>query len=787
MKAHLHFNYIKMRITTSVFFLVFTSLVQAQSVQTIRGIVIDYASNIPIRSATVQVTNLNPAPKVITDSTGYFTFSLPVGRYNLEASSTGYFPAAFRDILIGAAKETFVTLTLQQRVGLLREVVLQPRINKEQPLNSMATVSGKLLSVEEARRFAGGFDDPARLASSFAGVAGNIDQNGIIVRGNAPKFLQWKMEGVEIPNPNHFGDLETIGSGILTAMSSQVLGNSDFFSGAFPAEYSNALSGVFDISMRRGNSKKHEHTFQIGVLGIDASSEGPFKKNRSSSYLFNYRYSTLALVAPVLPENGNSIKYQDLSFKLNFPTRKAGTITIWGIGLSDGAGSKPRTDRSEWVYNEDNEKVSIEQYMGVLGLSHKYFLNRKMYIKSVLAMTGDKIDWDAKKLDDALVLKPLYRGIFKEQNLILSSYINTKFNERHTNKTGLTMTGMFYDMKLNKAFVSGSTPAEILNENGSSTMLSAFTSSSIGITDHLTMNAGLNCQYFVLNRHSTIEPRIGFRLSLGAAQAISLAYGLHSRIEKLNYYFNNDIYSGEKAVNKNLDFTKAHHFVLGYDWSISELYHLKIEPYFQQLYSVPVIPDSSFSFLNLQGDWFFASKLQNTGKGRNMGIELTFEKYISKGYYFLATGSVFKSEYKGGDNVWRNTRFNRNYVGNILGGKEWKTGDKKQNILSVNTRFTFQGGSHYSPVNQPASAAKKDVVYDELKAFSLQASPSFNVHLTVSYKINKRKSAQEIAFKLLNVTNQPDFKGHQFNLQKNTVEIRNANIAIPNISYKIEF
>ncbi|MFN8253059.1 MAG: carboxypeptidase-like regulatory domain-containing protein [Ferruginibacter sp.] len=769
------------------FFILFFNFLHAQPLQTIRGTVTDYASNTPVAGATIQVVNISPRMSAVADSAGNFSFQLPVGRYNLEASGTGYFPVLVRDILVSSAKETFVTLTMQQRITLLTGVTVSPRVAKEQPINNMATVSARMLSVEEAKKYAGGFDDPARLAASFAGVTGNIDQNGIIVRGNAPKFMQWKMEGVEIPNPNHFGDLETVGSGILTAMSSQVLANSDFLTGAFPSEYSNALSGVFDMSMRKGNNQKYEHTFQVGVLGIDASSEGPFRKGGKSSYLFNYRYSTLALVAPLLPENGNTIKYQDLSFKLNFPTKKAGTFTLWGMGLRDGAGSTPKTDKTKWIYEEDNEENDVRLSSGSAGLAHKYFLNRKTYIKTTLAGSGNQTLWVVDKFNNTLESKPLYRGEFKELSLTFSSFINNKINAGHTNKTGIVATKMFYDIFLNKSFVLGTPPAEIVNEKGSSALLSGFSSSAINLTSRLTMNAGINAQYFLLNQHYTVEPRLGFRQQIGAGRTIGIAYGLHSRIEKLNYYLNNDIITGKKEINKDLDFTKAHHLVMSFDCSITSNLHLKIEPYYQAIYDAPVIADSSFSFLNLQGDWFFSSQLQSTGKGRNYGVELTIEKYISKGFYYLVTGSVFKSEYRGGDNVWRNTRFNRSYALNVLGGKEWKMGHKRQNILSLNARFTQQGGYRFSPVNTAASVAAKDVVYDETSAYSLQAPGSLNMHFTASYKINRKKTAHEFAIKLLNVTNQPDFKGHRYNLQQNKVEVYDANVAIPNISYKLEF
>ncbi len=774
--------------TILIFTLAFwTTQAFAQPTQTIRGVVIDDASNTPLAFASVKLLQGNPVG-AITDTTGHFSIpNIPVGRYDIEVTMIGYEPAIMREVTVTSAKQTFLTVHLKENMALLREIVIKPRINKERPLNTTATLSAKMLSVEEAKRYAGGFDDPARLATSIAGVASNNGDNGIIVRGNAPKFLQWKMEGVEIPSPNHFGDLYLLGGGVLTALSSQMLANSDFFTGAFPAEYNNAMSGVFDISMRTGNNQTREHTLQLGLIGIDASSEGPFKKGKNASYLFNYRYSTLALVGPLLPEGAGGIRYQDLSFKLNFPTKKAGIFSLWGLGLIDGAKSKPKTDKREWKYADDNQDDAIEQYTGVAGVSHKYFFKNNAYLKTTVAATANNVDWTTQKLDDELNLQPFSKIGNTNLTYILSSFVNKKISAKHTNKTGILLTGMQYDILLRKANTAGSTPQEIVNTDGFSSVVAAYSNSSVNLTSKLLLNIGVNAQVFTLNNHYTAEPRVGLKQQINEKHAVGVAYGLHSRLEKLNYYFNNSLSSGETAVNKDLDFSKAHHVVMSYDWNISDLVHFRVEPYFQSLFSIPVIQDSSFSFINLQNDLFFGEKLENTGKGRIYGIDFSLDKYMSKGYYYLVTASLFNSEYKGGDGVWRDTRFNRGYVFNFLIGKEWQMGRNKQNTLSINTRFSYQGGNRYSPVNEAASIAAKDVIYDETQAFSLQRDPSVNVHFTAIYRINKKNRSSEIALKILNLTGQTDFRGHLYNFIDNTVDEELPRLVIPNLSYKIEF
>jgi hypothetical protein len=776
------------RITTLYVLFLWSFQALSQPSQSLRGAIFDHASSAPIGAASIILLNTDPLIGATTDFSGNFTIpNVAVGRYDLKVTCIGFEPTIIREVVVSSSKQTFLTIQLSVSSLLLDGVSVRPKVNKEQPLNLMSTVSARMLSVEEAKRYAGGFDDPARLATSFAGVAGNTGVNGIIVRGNAPKFLQWKMEGVEIPSPNHFGDLQSFGGGLLTAMSSQMLANSDFFTGAFPAEYNNALSGVFDMSMRQGNNEKQENTFQVGIIGIDAASEGPFKKGGKASYHFNYRYSTLALLTPLLPKNADAISYQDLSFKLNFPTKKSGTFSVWGLGLVDGASAKAEMDSAAWKYFDDKEKNVIKIHNGTLGVSHSYFLKNGAFIKTTLAATSNKTEWTAEKLNAQLSFLPQSNISVMNSNLVMSSFINKTFNPRHTNKSGILITNMMYDILLYKSFAPNELPKETVNSNGFSTLLSAYSSSSINIGSKLLMNMGVNSQLFTLNNHYTIEPRLGLRYQLAQSHSLGLAYGLHSRLESINYYFNNSLTTGAQAVNKNLDFTKSHHFVFSYDWSMTDLVHFRIEPYYQQLFSVPVVANSSFSFLNMQGDWFFAEKLQNTGMGRNYGIDLTIEKYMSKGFYYLVSGSLFESKYQGGDGIWRDTRYNRNHVLNFLMGKEWQMGVHNQNVLSMNIRVTNQGGNRFSPIDIDASIAAKDVMFDESKAFSKQFDGSVNLHFTASYKVNKEKGSREIALKILNLTGTPDFNGYKYNYIDNKVDKDLAYIVIPNLSYKMEF
>jgi hypothetical protein len=644
-----------------------------------------------------------------------------------------------------------------------------------------------MLSVEEASRYAGGFDDPARLTTAFAGVSGGVSSNAISIRGNSPQFLQWRLEGTETVNPTHFSDVSGVGGGIITALSAQMLGNSDFFIGAFPAEFGNALSGVFDMQLRNGNNQRYEHTAQIGTLGVEFGSEGPFKKGGKASYLFNYRYSSLALVGDLLPDlagDAAGLRYQDLSFKMNFPTQRAGIFALYGFGTKDHFAQNSDMPDFRWTGKDD-----FRQTKGIGGVEHKIFIGGNTYLKTSLSANYSLNEVDVNRFFNNTDNKTIDMKN-TNWNVAFNSFLNTKFSSKHTNRTGIIVTGLFYDLDYwiveDPYRIPSGAMSNVAKSSGNAMVYSAFTQSSFRLNDRLTANIGLHGAYFSLNKKALLEPRAGIRWQAFPKHSFSVAYGKHSRRENTDYYFVKTPLTGSALPNKNLDFAKAHHFVVSYDWSISENLRLKIEPYLQLLYDIPVGEDGIMSIIN-QRDFWMLNALTNEGKGRNYGVDVTLERYLYNGYYYLLTASLFESLYTGSDGVWRNTRLNRNFTVNALGGKEWKMGRNKQNILSVNVRATLQGGEHYTPFDEAASIATQSIVYDNSRAYEMQLSPELITSFTVSYKINKNKLSHEFALKMINATGSQEMQGAMFNYSANRPELQMGMISIPNISYKIEF
>lgn len=756
-------------------------------VQTVRGKLYDIETQSPIPGGSIMINGTSLGTASGTDGT-FRISSVPLGRHDLTASFIGFETVTIPNILVTSGKEVILNIGLKQATRQMDEVVVKANQRKDRPVNTMATISARTFSVEETRRYAGGLDDPARMASAFAGVTvGNIQDNAIIIRGNSPKGVSWRVEGVEVPNPNHFAGGNVAGGGFVSLLSSQLLSNSDFYTGAFPAEYGNALAGVFDMRMRVGNNEKHEHTAQVGLMGIDVASEGPFSKGHRSSYLFNYRYSTAGILSKLkmIPTDQVPI-YQDLSLKLNFPTQKAGTFSIWGIGGIDNLKEPEDADSTKWKTNWDRLKYTWDIATGAAGITHKITLG-KSFISTSLAASGTSNKMRQTRFDDAMQMRPNSNLKSNTTTITLNTFINSKLSANHTLRAGFTIKELLYNLDINN--VINEDPDSYRNmvlEKGSSQVMEAYWQSRYQLTSTVQLNGGVNASYFALNERYSVDPRFSIRWQLAERHALTLGVGKHSQLEELRFYFiKQQAANGDVYPNKKLDFSQAQHLIVGYDWSVSSNLRLKVEAYLQKLYRVPGIADSSYSMINFTQDWAFYDKLVNNTKGKNIGVDFTLERFLNNGFYYLATASIFRSKYKGGDNVWHNTRFDKGYSLNLLAGKEYAI--SRNRIIGINGRINYLGGERKTPILNHESMNAKRVIYDESRAFEEQYPSTCYLDMTITYRTNKRRYAGTWGLQVKNLLGAPIYSGPAYNYRSKTIEEQKATLVLPVLSYRVDF
>lgn len=778
--------------------------------QVIKGKIVDAQAEYELIGATIILVDSDPIIGTVTDVDGSFRLeNVPVGRQALAVQYVGYKNQTIPNILVTTGKEVILQIKLEESVENLDAVVVTANSNKDQPINEMAKVSARTFSLEETTRFSGGRNDVARLATSFAGVsAPNDSRNDIVVRGNSPIGLQWKIEGIPVPTTNHFATLGVTG-GPVNALNTNILRTSDFLTGAFPAEYGNASAAVFDVNFRNGNPDKYEFTGQMSAYsGVEFMAEGPIKKENNSSFIATYRYGIASLAA-----TGTSAipYYQDFSFKVNLGESKLGKFEVFGLGGLSSIDFKGDDVEEGDLFADPAVDAYIDNTLGIIGLSHQYRFNRTTYIKTSLGASTTQNVYTQDNLikDENEITINKYRATEvdnADNRYTISSVLNKKFNANWSLRAGY-MGELFYS---NFATSDRDNRIEIPDANNDGIpdyflksvvvdeyyMLShLFGQAEYKITDDLSSTFGVHTQYLGLSNKLSVEPRAAISYQFTPVQRISFAYGLHSQMIPAPILFlQEEVTPGNyERTNENLDFIKSHHFVLGYDRNFGQDWRLKTEAYYQHLFNIPVENvASSYSIINEGADFVFDERgtLVNDGTGTNYGLELTLEKFFSLDYYLLMTTSLYNSQYKGSDGIQRNTSFNNQFVYNMLFGKEWKFGPAQRNAWTFDTKFTTSGGKPFTPVDLAATRANggrevrmEDIAYTERYENYLRWDVKFGVRINSA----KKNISHQFFVDLQNVTNRTNEFVRRYNEVTDEVnEIRQIGF-FPDVMYRIQF
>jgi len=792
-------------VNTFLIFLISFLALQAQDhLQTIKGTITDKDSEMPLIGAAVKLYINDAVRGTITDTEGRFSIpDVAPGRHLIKVSYLGYATQSIPNVLVSSGKEVIVNIALEESLVQLDEIVIRATTPKDGAINEMATVSARTFSLEEVVRYSGGRNDVSRLVSNYAGVSTADDsRNDIVIRGNSPTAVQWKLEGVAIPNPNHFATLGTTG-GPVSALNTNLLRNSDFMTSAFPAEYGNALSGVFDIGFRSGNKDTFEGTLQLAAFsGVEAMLEGPLSRKKDASYLVSFRNSFVGLATELgIPIGTNAIPdYRDLSFKVDLGKTKIGKLELFGIAATSDINFLATETDPDDLFAEPDSDARAQSRLGILGLKHTYLINDKSYLRTTLLTSHAKNDFlQERYTDESLTEKFQYASANDELNrLVINSYLNSKQSARLTLRAGITAERMIVNTRGTDSSGNPDTDGDgiedlqvVRNFSENLHLLEAYVQEKIKLKPKLTLNAGLHFQYLDYTDRKVIEPRLAATYDLSSKDKINAGYGLHSQITPLPFLFQTGIQNGEPVLlNEGLDFTKSHHFVVGWDHSLGANWRSKVEVYYQSLFDVPVeLEPSSFSVLNFGADFGFPSRgeLVNTGTGKNYGIELTLEKFFSAGYYGLLTTSVFDSRYTGSDGIERNTAFANNVVVNVLGGKEFRLG--KNNRLSVDFKYTYAGGRRYTPVDLEASRAINSEVLMESRAFSQRYPYYMRLDFKIGFVLNsqKRKFSQQFFLDFQNITNRENVFVNRYNRVTDEVNTVYQSGFFPDIMYRIQF
>lgn len=746
------------------------------------GKIVDALNGDALVAVDIEISGSEQEQHTVSDTSGLFSFSnLPFGDYTLSIRSLGYESLTIAEVSIhtGVLKKQIFSLMPAQNELQSILVKAASRNRASQSFNSIHT-----LTVEESFRFPGTFYDPARLATHLPGVINDNDQaNNLIIRGNSPNLMGWYLEDVEIVNPNHLSnagtlnDRSTQSGGGVNILSAQMIDNSAFLKSAFPSSFGNAVSGIMDMHLRDGASDRFHFTGQLGLNGIDAAIEGPLMAKNGGSYLINYRYSTLGLLSAMGVDLGDDqINFQDLSFHVKVPLGSQSSISLFGMGGQSSNKFEGTSDQTLWEELKDRQNIDYDGKMAAVGITVQ---NQQW--KTTLAFSG----YSNKRISSLILSEEQVTGF--ERDLTEEGRISLHTRNRFSlSKKGFLDIGM----RINSISYSNLFARDFLEVSNSSKtdawLLQMYASSRLPLNPKLSIFTGIHLSHFTLSQASAVEPRVGFQQWLTNKSRLNLSYGLHSRIPSQNALF---IQDGQGQDNRDLDFIRAHHIVLGYSHQLTSVSKISAEIYYQHLFSLPIGNGNNQSFSTINTiDYIGIQNLVSEGVGNNTGIEIGYEKYFSNSTYYQINTALFDSKYKGADGITRNTRYNAKYAVNVTGGKEftWKKQHKIKN-LGVNIRLYTRGGLWEGPINVDQSQAQLTTIYDEPLAFTEQLPGYFKIDFRVHYKRTKKRYTSILGLDVLNATNQENIAYYFYNATNQSVLPKNHLGIIPILSYRIEY
>ena len=807
--------------------------------QTIRGTVVDAESKFPLPDAMLICDNV----QAFSDEYGQFEMEVEIGRKIVAVQLFGYEPTS-AVVELNSAKQAVIRVAMTESTVKLDEVevVAAPRGEVK---NEMAVVSARKFSVEETNLYAGSRGEPARMATNFAGVQGSDDtRNDIVVRGNTPAGILYRFEGINIPNPNHFA-IPGTGGGPVTILNNKYIQSGDFYTGAWPGEYGNAIAGVFDLEMRDGNNATpFEGSFQFGLLGVELMAEGRLGKEKPNapSYLVLGRYSTLGMASTLgIPLGTTAIpNYADGAFRLTFPQKDGSKLSFWGMGGTSnlvidisGTDSTRVTGDFEGIGTVDRDQY-FDTHMGVIGATYLKRLNKSSYLKSGAAVSRSAIHALNNKVFrsiDTVATDELYWRVDSSPKILNYWYNETKvhgythyakkIDARQSIKAGVNVDYVMVDYLDSTRIVNGLTgtisPWEFPwgTDQGTATtdgyaIVQPFISYKNRLTDKLTMTAGLTALYSSINTNSLspVEPRIGLNYDVDKHNKLFTGAGYHSQMQSSYLYYYRGSQATPQAIadsvygteyNKGMGLTKSAHLVAGWEHNFDYPIRIKFETYYQYLWDVPVeMVPSYFSLVN-GGTGFgrlWAEPLENGGRGRNYGVEFTAEHYYRNGFYSLFTGSLFDAKYKGSknleaadgaaDDIWVNTTFNGRYAFNFIMAKNFQL--SKYGVLNLGTKVSSIGGRWFGVTDTVASAIGSELEFVDDNTFnSEQYRPYFRLDFKIGYKWNFLNLAHEFALDISNITNNRNILTLTY-LPETQEVVENYQLGLfPVFYYKIDF
>lgn len=792
--------YYKLRIILSFFLCMSTLYAQENDksvkLQTVRGQIVDQVTGKGLSNVLVELLNYTPRVAAISNEDGSFELNnVPIGYQRIRVNGYGYYDVVYTELVI-AGKQSVIKVKMEEEIEIeiaTIEATTDGRIKnaKMTTIDEMNIVSARPFNIEETNRYITGFGGPARAVTNYPGLLNTDDaQNYIVSRGYSPYGIQWMVEGVPVENPHHFATMGNTGS-LFPLLNNNLLATSDFVNGAFSARYNNVYAGMFDINMRKGNNERHEFSAQLSIYGAEFIAEGPFKKKGAS-----YAVAVRAGIFDVLQQLGVSLgtnatpRYYDVNFKVDIPTKKAGHFSLFGIGGLSDIAVLDEGPAGEDAFVNAGTNFYINTSFGLMGMNHLKHFDNDVSLKTTLSYLIEDYKLHRDTIFPDTIL-PFFTVRNFRQRAGISTILSKKFNSQFVLRGGASAYVHFISVKgewrRRNEMHSFADDIEVL--------ASAFVEARYKFSSSFAFVMGVQGMYWSLNKNSwAVEPRVALDWRAGKRHRFSLGYGWNSKIQSfaMSFLVKKQTDGSYDNSNRDLGLNRSHQLVLSYDASFARVWGVKANAYVS--YNTNLAVDqtrNSFSIVNYGNFAVYpdSTSLMTTGEALNYGVEVSIEKFFSKGFYGLLSSAYQRSLYQGSDEVWRNSAFDAQHVTSLVMGKEFKIGKKKQNVIYGDFRFNMHGGLPYTPIDLEASklAGEEVLIGDQAYTKRLGLYKRIDVRIGARFNHPRKRISHHVYVVVQNATMfRNDFEVKYNPTTEEIVTTQQFGL-IPNLFYQVYF
>jgi hypothetical protein len=699
----------------------------------IRGRMTDSETGAPLSGGQVMCTGTPYG--AVTDEDGRWTIpSIPVRGYTVRMSYIGYESRFFTDVIVKSNRIAFVDGALSPSAIKGKAVEITAGYFTREDNRSSSTVR---FDYEEIRRAPGSAGDVSRILMSLPSVAKVNDQsNGLIVRGGNPVENAFYIDGIEVPNINHFPDQASSG-GPIGMINVDLIKDVVFHSGAFPSVYGDRLSSVMDITFREGNRKEFDGQLDLNFAGFGGVAEGPLARGRGS-WLISARRSYLDLVVKAF-DVGSTVapRYGDGQAKAVFDLNRNHSVSLIGFWGDD----HNAPDRETGLENDMQVYGRQDITTGTAGLTWRALWGKNAVSRTSLSHTRWSFDEDWYETSTA---RYQVRNRSLERSTVLRNVNHVRFNDGFSLEFGADVKSLTSDYdngyQGTTNALGDTVPPVRFDKRLAGIKYGLFADAVFRPVSWLTVEAGLRADRFTVNRRGTVSPRVNVSAALGARTTVKAACGMYHQNLPVLFLAQNE--SLRRAADP-----RSLHLVAGVDRMVSENTRLTVELYRKSYSRLPADPSQPELNMFDAKPSALTGDLTDGGRAESHGVEITLQKRLASKVYGLASATWFRARYRGADGTWRNRDYDNRLAFSAEGGyrpdRRWE----------FSMRWIYAGGVPYTPLDLAASKLLHRIVLDESRVNSVRLPDYHSMNVRFDRRFNFRSTNLIFYLSVWNVYN----------------------------------